>query len=546
MAPDRATAAEPFFEPPPPRERRTTPPLWFWLLVIVVGVLNVGAQWPDLLDHAFAKIVLAASVFIVLMALLIWLAFGSDYSLALRIAPLVVVLGVMALAAATMRIERVAGELGPEFRWRWAKHPDQLLPAVNASSLASVPLDQTTEHDFPQFLGPHRSAAVDDVRLGRDWKTPPRKLWSAPIGAGHSGFAIVNGYGVTMEQRDIDELITCYDIVTGDLKWSHATNNRHSSILGGTGPRSTPTIDEGKVYALGATGILNCLDGRNGKQLWSKDLMKECGTNAEEESNAVYWGRAGSPLVVDDLVIVPGGGPANGPWISLLAYDKTTGKLMWQAGSHQISYSSPALAVLGTVRQVLIVNQDNISAHDPRTGEILWERAWPGSSTSSANSSQVVSVGGDRCFVSKGYTGGSSLFAVKRDEKGNWSTETLWHNSRLLLTKFTNVVIRSGFVYGLSDGILECVELETGKRRWKEGRYGHGQILRVGDLLLVSTELGEIVLLELSSDGRRELGQFQALEGQTWNNPSLFGRYLLVRNSDEAACYELPLERPGK
>jgi outer membrane protein assembly factor BamB len=194
------------------------------------------------------------------------------------------------------------------------------------------------------------------------------------------------------------------------------------------------------------------------------------------------------------------------------------------------------------MRQIVIVNEDNITGHNAATGAVLWAHKWDGASSSSASASQAVAVGGDRLFVSKGYLGGSALFAVQRDDKDNWTTRPIWHFQKNLQTKMTNVVVHNGFVYGLSDGILECVDLNSGERKWKAGHYGHGQILRVGELLLVQTSEGEIVLVELTPEEHKELGQFEAIEGQSWNNPCLFGRYLLVRNSREAACYELPLE----
>src|SRR5262249_41637035 len=152
-----------------------------------------------------------------------------------------------------------------------------------------------------------------------------------------------------------------------------------------------------------------------------------------------------------------------------------------------ISYASPSVVRLGGVRQIVIVNEDNITGHSAATGVVLWTYNWDGSSSSSASASQAVAVGGDRLFVSKGYRGGSALFAVGRDEKDNWTAKELWHHQKSLQTKMTNVVVHGGFVYGLSDGILECVELNSGERKWKGGHYGHGQILRVGELLLVQT-----------------------------------------------------------
>ena len=525
------------------RRGRLMPPIGIWVFLALLAGLNVWARLPDTLDSGIANIIALISGFLAVMTPLVWLAFFSGYSVAVRRAPLVVVLGVIAILVATCRIESVSGNLGVwRLRWRWAPHDDELLAAKAATATPqTVALNETTDDDFPQFLGPQRSGSVDRVVLARDWTTPPRRLWKQPIGAGHSAFAVVNGYAVTLEQRGENELLTCYDLKTGDLKWSDAVAARHRTAFGGTGPRSTPTIYEGNVYAIGATGNFRCVDGATGHRLWEKNLRQECEVSEDEEAKAIAWGRAGSPLIVDHLVIVPGGGPANGKRISLLAYDKDSGERVWQGGDDQIGYASPSVVRLGGVRQILIVNEASISSHDPASGAMLWAHNWPGTSNMSANASQAIAVGDDRVFVSKGYTGGAELFHVARDDAGHWSTKSIWQNKKVVQTKFCNVVIHDGFVYGLSDGVLECVELDTGKRRWKQGHYGHGQILKVSDLLLVVGESGEVTLVELSPEGHHPLGSFQAIEGQTWNNPSLYGRYLLVRNSEEAACYELPL-----
>ena len=246
-----------------------------------------------------------------------------------------------------------------------------------------------------------------------------------------------------------------------------------------------------------------------------------------------------------NLVIVPASGPRGGPFVSLVAMDKKTGKTVWEGGDRQISYSSPAVAILGGVRQVLIVDEAHVTGHDLKSGKVLWEHAWPGQSNSSASVSQAVPVSPDRVFLSKAYGNGAALLKLVPGGEGGFHAEVVWANPKVMKTKFSNVAVKDGFVYGLSDGVLECVDLADGRRTWREGRYPQGQILRVGDLILVLTESGEVVLVEASPErANHVLGRFQAIEGQTWNNFALHGPYLLVRNALEAACYDLPLEEP--
>jgi outer membrane protein assembly factor BamB len=317
--------------------------------------------------------------------------------------------------------------------------------------------------------------------------------------------------------------------------------------MGGVGPRSTPTIHGGRVFALGATGVLRCLDGSTGRLIWSDELRKRYMISDRDDESVVQWGRSASPLVVDDLVVVPGGGPS-GKAKNLVAYQAESGRLVWEAenklengSADQISYSSPSLATLAGRRQIVIVNESTVSGHDPATGQRLWTAdTWPGSSNGMATASQAVAIDDHRLLLSKGYSGGAKLVEISADAAGQLSAETTWQNPRVLQTKFTNVVLHKGCAYGLSEGILECIDVETGKRKWKSGRFEHGQILGVGDLLLVLSEDGELALVELSPQAFKQLGTAKVLEGKTWNNFCLFGRLLLVRNADEAACYELP------
>jgi outer membrane protein assembly factor BamB len=306
-------------------------------------------------------------------------------------------------------------------------------------------------------------------------------LWRIDVGAAWSAFAAVNGYAVTMEQRGDDELVTCYEIATGRLQWFHAVATRHQTVMGGVGPRSTPTIHEGKVYTLGATGMLHCLDGATGQVVWQDDILKRLGLTPRQDLQGIAWGRSASPLIVDNLVVVPWGGPAAGTKISLAAYDKDTGEVVWTGGEHQAAYASPTLATLAGVRQILSVNQDMVTSHDPATGSVLWQVPWPGNSASNASVSQPVALPGDRVLLTKGYGINAKLLQIRRAEGDGWSVDEIWNAPRVLQTKFTNAVVLDEYAYALSDGILQCVRLADGRRQWRGGRYGQGQVLAVGE-----------------------------------------------------------------
>ncbi len=530
---------------PPARIGRRFPGPWCRAIVALAlialllfhnRVLGAG------MDQANLNVTMFVLGLVAAIALVVWFLGFSAYPRELRAGAAGALVLVGAAAIASVRIEQVSGDLVPRLAFRWQPHADQRL-AKPIAGTAAVDLQTTTPDDFPQFLGPRRDARLTGLRLNRDWQAnPPQLVWRREIGAGWSTLTAVNGFAVTLEQRGGDELVTCYEVATGQPCWFHATPARHQSVMGGIGPRSTPTIDQGRVYALGATGILRCLDGATGQPVWTEDLLARIGVTAEEDLNAIAWGRSGSPLIVDHLVVVPLGGRIKPPWISLAAFDKVTGRLAWTGGDCQASYSSPVLTTLAGRRQIVIVNQDYVSGHDPATGQELWKHSWPGSSSTNSNVSQAVPVSDDRVLLSKGYGVGAKLLQISLTDNDQWEVSEVWSNSRVLNTKFCNVVRYGEHVYGLSDGILECVELASGRRVWKAGRYGQGQVLGVEDLLLVQAESGEVVLVEATPSGHRELGRFAALDGKTWNNPSLYGRYLLVRNAEQAACYELGLE----
>lgn len=419
------------------------------------------------------------------------------------------------------------------------------------------------EPEWPGFLGPNRDGVTVDPGLATDWEaSPPELLWKRDVGEGWSSFAVWGNRFYTQEQRGPKEYVACYDLAAGEPVWAAFRETRHAEALGGVGPRATPTIADGKVYAAGATGFLLCLDALTGAEVWSVNVRKIVGISDAEDVAAVSWGRAASPLVVDGKVYIPGGGRA-GERALLLCLDAATGRVLWKGGDDQISYVSPSLAVIDDMRQVLAVGENAVYGFEADGGKLLWQQPWRGSSSGDATCSQPHLLSSQRVMISKGYGYGALCFRVakvggfrvaKVEGTEDWIADPIWANKRVLGTKFTNFVVRDGHAYGLSDGVLQCVAIEDGEEVWRDGRYGHGQILLAGDLpgvageqtgglLLVQGEQGEIAAVEATPDEFRELGRFQALEGKTWNNPVLVGDRLLVRNSAEMAAYRMPLKQ---
>jgi outer membrane protein assembly factor BamB len=339
---------------------------------------------------------------------------------------------------------------------------------------------------------------------------------------------VVGARALTQEQRGPNECVTCYDAASGKLLWLHSDEARYFTTLAGEGPRCTPTVVRHRVYTLGATGLLNCLDLETGKAVWQRNMATDARTHTPE------WGFSGSPLVFENLVVVIAGGTEHR---SVLAYHKDSGDLVWSAGNAPASYASPALLTLDAHPQIVAFNAQRITAHDPLSGQVLWEHPWPGSMPRVAN---PVQVDAHRVLFSSGYGVGAELVAVARTNGQSWEARAAWH-SRRMKAKFANPVMRQGHLYGLDDGIFACLDLSDGNQPWKEGRYGHGQGLLVDDLFLLMAESGELILLRPTPEAPNELHRIRVFGGKSWNPIALAGDLLLVRNDREAAALQLAL-----
>ena len=433
------------------------------------------------------------------------------------------------LLGSQLRFAGVSGDLRPILQWRWTK---QEIREITAGANVAK---NTVAGSFPQFLGPHRNATVSGVRLEPDWEThPPELIWRRPIGEAWSGFAVSGSRAITQEQDGYDELVVCYELMTGERMWEHRYSARYDNPLGGIGPRATPTIEEDRVYALGAMGDLVCLSLQTGEKIWGHNVLKKF------EAPLPDWGMAGSPLIYRDLVIVSVGGSEGR---SLVACHKRDGNFAWGGGSDAVHWSSPVLYEIAGKEQVLIFNYSAMAAHDVRDGSILWEYPWD--TDGRPHVAIPVPVPGNRVVISSGYGKGAEMVRISNRSDGRQEANRIWRSLHLK-AKFNNYVLKDGYLYGLDDGRLTCIDVETGRRTWKSGRYGHGQNLLVEDLFLLTAENGEVLLLQPVPEKPLVLGSFQAIEGKSWNPPALMGPYLLVRNHLEAALYRLPLASPAE
>jgi outer membrane protein assembly factor BamB len=479
------------------------------------------------------------------LALVVWAIAFRRLSPQLSSASLV---GVTLFACGIMTLVRTGGITGDavsDLHWRWSQTPEERLlalaggtrpapvklPSPNKQVLPQA-LDALKETnataDWPGFRGADRDGIVRGVRLASNWSSsPPVELWRQPIGPGWSSFAVHGNFVYTQEQRGEDESISCYDLATGAPVWRHSDAARFWESNAGPGPRGTPTFRDGHLYAFGATGILNALDAANGAVIWSRNAA------SDTHKKIPGWGFASSPLVVNDLVIIATAGV-------LAAYDIATGGPRWQGPPGGWGYSSPHLATIGGVSQVLLLNGAGAIGVAPADGKVLWSHEWKGDGIVQP----VVLADGDILIGSGSGMGGKvgvRRIAVTNGTAG-WSVEERW-TSTGLKPYFNDFVVHKGHAFGFDGTLLACIDLNDGARKWKGGRYGGGQLILLPDqdLLLVLSEQGELALVEAVPDHHNELTRSGGIEGKTWNHPVLVGDVLLVRNSEMMAAFRLKL-----
>jgi outer membrane protein assembly factor BamB len=455
--------------------------------------------------------------------------------------------GVWALA----RVDNIVVNGGTLFAWRWtptgeerllAETRNEVLPAP--APAAPAPATNDTESKpavaavapvdygisrvaWSGFRGPNRDGVIQNTRMRTDWASAaPKEIWRRRIGPGWSSFAVAGDLIFTQEQRGEQEVVSAYRLSTGAPVWRHQDNARFYDTAGGAGPRGTPTVHNGRVYTMGATGIVNALDATTGARVWTR--------NAQQDTGAVQpgWGFAASPVVYGDLVITAASG-------RLVAYNVNTGAPKWTRTTGGGGYSSPHLATIDGVEQILLQKGGGVIGV-ALDGTVLWDHK---GGDGVAMLQPVVLGDGSLLVASADMMVGLGVrrLQVSRHHDGTWKVEERWM-SRGLKPYFDDYVAHKGHAYGFDGTILSAINLETGERVWKGGRYGNGQLLLLPDqdLLLVTSEQGEVVLVAASPDKQTEIAKFKAIEGTTWNHPVLVGDVLLVRNGEEMAAFRLP------
>ncbi len=505
---------------------------------LALAILAMAAT-PRILHHSIATAEQGMLFYfyvipVLCLALVVWGTACGRLSAGRRRAALAAAILVSCGLFALFRTEGVTGGFHSQFAWRWARTSEQKLLATEsgaaaAPSAGSVVPGASAPAEWPGFRGPRRDSVVFGLQINSDWRSsPPVQLWRRAVGPGWSSFAVGGGLFYTQEQRGDSELVSCYDLRSGKPVWVHRDPARFYESNAGAGPRGTPFLHGGRVYALGATGILNALDAATGAVAWTRKAAAVAGVKTPG------WGFASSPLAVGDLLVVALSG-------RLAAYDLASGEPRWLAPDEGESYASPHLVNAGGAAQILLLAGSGPISVSPTDGRVLWKHSWKGFA---ALQPAFLADGGILVDTSADAVGLGVRRLSLEQGPGGWTARELW-TSTGLKPYFNDMVVHNGYAYGFDGGILSCIDLKDGKRIWKGGRYGYGQMLLLKDqgLLLILSEEGELALVSAAPTRFTEIARFPALEGKTWNHPALAGDVLLVRNDREMAAFRLPAAR---
>ena len=450
-------------------------------------------------------------------------------------------IGLAALGAgysALIKTDGVWGDFSFGFNWRWNQSAEQkALSEIRQAEkrTSSQPIDsqgvlgELKLAAWPGFRGPQGDSAQRGRRFSDDWTAhPPQEIWRKRLGPAWSSFSIGADRLFTQEQRGENEAVACYDSKTGEPIWSFETPSRFFESLGGLGPRGTPTLSDGSIYALGAEGILVKLDAMDGKLVWKADLKEASG-----RKEPPMWGFSCSPCIESGVVIVHAGGKGDK---GVIAFNVEDGQVAWTAPAGEMSYS--------TVQKIKLLDQtylcllSNTGAHlwEPATGKSLYNYEFV---HQGYRACQAQVIDGNKLLIPAGMGTGTRLVEFISGDNGLEAKE-VW-TSKDMKPDYNDILVHDGNIYGFDNAIFACIGLEDGKRKWKGGRYEKGQALLLADsgLILVISEKGELVLLRATSEKHQELGKIAALSDKTWNHPVVVGDRLYVRNAQEAVCYQL-------
>jgi outer membrane protein assembly factor BamB len=389
--------------------------------------------------------------------------------------------------------------------------------------------------DWPQFLGPTRDGIYAGSNLAAAWpRNGPPVVWQKSVGRGFSGPAVAEGQVILFDRREYKEVVTCLDARTGQPKWSKSYPTAYQDDFGfDDGPRATPCIAQGRVYAFGAEGMLTCLNLADGKLLW------QVNTKTVFHAGKGFFGAACSPLVEGRAVLLNVGGPEGA---GLVAFDTASGRVLWKCSDDEASYSSPAAATIGQRRYAFFFTRAGLVAVNPEDGKVAFQYPWRSTMEASVNAATPLIIA-DSVFLSASYGTGAILLRVRDN-----GVEKVWSGDDILSNHYATSVYEHGFLYGINGRAdpgfspapsLRCVELKTGKIRWQDDSVGASTVLLAGDQLLILTEAGELLRAPATPEAFKPGDRVQIMPTGVRAYPALADGFLYARSKDKLYCVNL-------
>ena len=384
--------------------------------------------------------------------------------------------------------------------------------------------------DWPQFLGPGRNGVYTGNDLVAKWPAAgPPVVWKKDVGAGFASPVVAGGRLILFHRVGDKEVVEALDAATGAAIWRFDYPTQYRDDFGfDEGPRATPTVADGRVFAFGAEGMLHCLDFATGKKLWSVDTARQF------QVAKGFFGAAGAPLVDGGRVLLNIGGAAAG----LAAFDAATGKTLWTVPNQEASYSSPVAANIQGSRHALFFTRSGLVDVDPANGKVRYQLPWRARIRASVNAATPLVVD-DLVFVSASYGTGAVLL-----QAGASGWKKIWESDDALTNHYATSVYRDGFLYGYhgrqEEGqSLRCIEFKTGKVRWNVDAFGAGTVTLAGDKLLLMREGGELVLAAASPAAFRQIASARILPGVVRAYPAIANGRMYVRNEKTIVAVSL-------
>jgi outer membrane protein assembly factor BamB len=391
---------------------------------------------------------------------------------------------------------------------------------VFASSLATA----QTSGDWPQWRGPNRDGISKETGLLKQWpEQGPPLVWKATgAGNGYSSLAISAGRIFTMGVRRDREYIIAFDVTTGNEVWATA-NGRVFRNDRGNGPRGTPTVDGDRLYALGGSGDLSCVETKSGRVVWTMNILQKFGGSNPR------WGISESPLVIGEKVLVNAGGPD----ASVIALNKKDGSVIWKSQSDPAGYSSGMPLQVGSTTQVVFFTYQRAVGLDLKDGKLLW--SYPKASNDVANVATPV-VKDNRVFLSSDYGTGAGLVEVKAD-----GTAQEVYFTKEMRNHHSSSILIGDYLYGFSSGILTAMRFDTGAVAWRDRSVGKGSLVYADGNLYAFSENGVVGLIEATPTRYVEKGRFSIQQDSlpTWTHPVIAGGRLYVRDQNTIYAYDV-------